>query len=142
MTSLDNLKKTALPTGLFFLLSLPQVYGQSNKLVRSNRGECPDHKVRLLHTVAFFVLMYISMKYNNEAGKTQKQLVKCSMYGALLFFLFSSTELFALTDHLVGMVSPGVKGKMGEEGCPTVTGVVVHTLVFWLVTSWIATLGE
>lgn len=142
MTLLDNLKSTALPTGLFFLLSLPQVYGQTNKLVGSNRGECPDHKTRLLHTVAFFVLIYLSMKYRSDGQKTHQQLVACSLRAALLFFFFSSTELFSLTDNLVGRVTPSFRGRMGVESCPTPTGVVVHSLIFWLVLSWVVNYNE
>jgi hypothetical protein len=142
MTLLDNLKSTALPTGLFFALSLPQVYGQTNKLVGSDRGACPDHKTRLLHTVAFFALIYLSMKHYGNGEKTPHQLVACSLRAALLLFFFSSTEMFSLTDNLVGRVTPSFRGRMGGDNCPTPTGVVVHSLIFWLVLSWLVNFRE
>ena len=141
MPMLDNLKKTALPAGMFMLLSLPQVYGKTNDLLKTNGDNCPTFKTRLLHTLAFFVLSYLSAKFYGEK-MSQNKMIRCALCSALMFFLLSSPELYQLTGSLMGNVSNDFASKMGDNNCPTLTGVLVHTAVFALVLSWVMTLKD
>ena len=136
---LDNLKKTALPAGMFMLLSLPQVYGKTNNMFNTGGENCPTFKTRLLHTLAFFVLSFLSIKFYGEK-MSQNKMISCSLCSALMFFLLSSPELYQLTGSLIGQVDSEFSSKMGTNNCPTLTGVLVHTAVFSLVLSWVMTL--
>lgn len=142
MTMLDNLKKTALPAGMFLLLSLPQVYGHTNGFLKTDGDNCPTFKTRLLHTLAFFVLSFLSMKYYGEEKMSKNKMIRFSMCGALMFFLLSSPELYKLTGSLVGRVNDGFANRMGDSECPSFTGVLVHTAVFALTLSWVMTLKD
>mgnify|MGYP006146752089 CR=1 FL=1 len=141
MPMLDNLKKTALPAGMFMLLSLPQVYGKTNDLFKTGGENCPTFKTRLLHTLAFFVLSYLSVKFYGEKI-SQNKMVRYALCSALLFFLLSSPELYQLTGSLMGNVNSEFSAKMGQSNCPTLTGVLVHTAAFSLVLSWVMTLKD
>lgn len=141
MQLLNNLKKTALPAGMFLALSLPQVYGKTNGLLGAGSDDCPTYKTRLLHTVAFFVLTYISMKVNGEK-MSKNQMTKYSLYGALMFFFLSSNAMYSLTGSLVSNANSGWGERMGDAACPTLTGVLVHTAVFALMLSWVMTLKD
>lgn len=48
---------------------------------------------------------------------------KYSLYSALLFFVFSSPEMYKLTTHIL---------PTSNNGCPTSVGLFVHTIVFML----------
>ena len=51
-----------------------------------------------------------------------------SIMSALIFFLISSPELYKITSGLLG------KWIAGPTGCPTAMGLVLHTIVFFLIT--------
>lgn len=126
-------KKTLVPTVLFAGLSLPQVYGKTNSLLKAD-GECPTYKTKLLHTLVFFVLCYLAYtQMNDDDKRTKKEMVKCCLCGALTFFLLSSTEMYRLTSSVVG--------ALAEDGCPTLMGVGAHSVVFALLTSWMMKLS-
>lgn len=141
MQLVNNLKKTALPTGLFVLLSLPQVYGRTNNMLGANGADCPEYKTRILHTVSFFVLTYLSAKFYGQP-MSKKQMLRCSLVGALMFFFLSSTELYSVTGSLVGRVNNNLGQRMGPETCPTLVGVAVHAIVFNLVLNWVMSLKD
>jgi len=130
----NNLRKAAWPTGLFLVLSLPQAYGQTNKLFR-NDGNCPTFKTKLLHTLLFFIITYISIKSNNDKNLSDSVLIDQSIYATLVFFFLSSTEMYSLTKNLTGGIK--LNSKLGESSCPTFTAVFIHTILFYLLISWI-----
>ena len=134
MTLIDNLKNTVVPAGLFFVLTLPQAYEQSGKMFGYTSDTCQPFKTRLLHAVAFFVLMYFTTKnFGDDRDKSYDQLMKYCLYATLLFFVFSSKELFQLTSNFTS--------KTESSACPSdMTGVAIHTLLFWVALSWVTTL--
>lgn len=130
MNLVNNLKQVAVPAGVFLALNLPQVYQSSGALsgFPGVPAGCPSAQTRLLHTVAFFAVTYLINKYHKK-GSDNKQMLRYSLYGALMFFILSSPELYSVTDSLVRSV---VNVDMGSVGCPNLTGVLVHTLLFAL----------
>lgn len=56
---------------------------------------------------------------------TQKK-VMISLFSALLFLLISSPFMYKLTNSVFA-------GKLASNGCPNWYGLVLHTLVFFLV---------
>lgn len=106
---------------VFLGVSLPQVYQQTNQLVKAN-GSCPNYKSKLLHVFVFFVLSLVVMQLSCKSDKTLSDQVKYSLYGSLLYFFLSSNEMYALTTNFVNDLS--------VDGCPTMKGVFVHTVVY------------
>lgn len=103
---------------LFILVSLPATYNLTNSLgLNTYSMGCPTYNGLILHTFVFFLLTYLSM-WNSNASAGLK--VKYSLWGSLLFFLISSPAMYSLTSSLFGDAS----------GCPTVTGIVLHSLVY------------
>ena len=102
---------------LFIIVSLPQTY----KLINSYEFGCPTNNGLLLHALVFFVLSFLSMWTSNASTGLK---IKFSIYGTLLYYLISSPAAFSLTGSIFG---PSVATA---NGCPTVTGVILHALVY------------
>lgn len=112
----------------FIVVSLPQVYSLTDKLsgLDLEIADCPTHVGHLAHTLVFFLLilaiMYAMSKYTNKLnGPSVGQMVKYSIYSALIFYLISNAELYALTSEIfTGTIS----------GCPSISAVLAHSVVF------------
>lgn len=52
---------------------------------------------------------------------------KVSFQAALLFFLIANPVIFQLTNKLLG-------GWVADGGCPTAAGLILHTVVYGLLT--------
>lgn len=57
------------------------------------------------------------------------QEIKASVMAAVLFLVISSPHLYKLTHGLVGN-----QLALAVNGCPTTAGLLVHTVVFGIVT--------
>jgi len=57
------------------------------------------------------------------------QEVKASVVAAVLFLVISSPQLYKLTHSVVGN-----QLALAVNGCPTTAGLLVHTVVFGVVT--------
>lgn len=119
----NNLYHAGMGAAMFMLVSLPQLYGKTNSLVYDD-GSCPTYKSKLLHTLAFFALVVLVMKYIGKSDKPLALLCKYALFGSLLFFVMSSNEAYKLTNSLY----PG----LADNGCPSMTGICVHTILFGL----------
>jgi hypothetical protein len=142
--SLVNNKKltySALSAVVFMAVSLPQTYqgveDLSNKglsylpgtmEVDTVVGNCPTPSGKFLHTGIFFVVLYFLMKWLNKSDLSDGLIAKYSFYTALIFFLLSSSDTYALTSR-----GPSLNDLVGVDGCPTKKGVLVHGLVFLVV---------
>lgn len=116
-----NLRCAGLGAALFLVTSLPQLYSQTHRYAVSTTGlsNCPNHKSKLLHMLLFFVLNLAVIRYFNDMSWEAS--IKYAIYGSLLFFFLSSTEMYMLTDTAV---------DTSTAGCPSMTGVVVHAVVY------------
>lgn len=54
---------------------------------------------------------------------------KYSFYSALVFFLVANPEIYKITQKLFGSLF----SIAGEAGCPTATGLLLHTILFFFV---------
>ncbi|ARF10059.1 hypothetical protein Indivirus_11_3 [Indivirus ILV1] len=110
---------------LFILVTLPQTYKLTSSLTSLNLynpdTECPTNLGLILHTLVFFVLTYLSM-WNAPHSAGLK--LKFSIYGTLIFYLISSPAMFSLMNSILGnkVATP--------SGCPTMTGILLHSLVY------------
>jgi hypothetical protein len=111
---------------LFVIVSLPSVYNLTNSSgLDTTSGPCPTSVGKLLHTLVFFLLLFLLMKYFTlkKSGKTDGLMAKYAFYSALIFFLLSSPEVYSVTRSLYS-------GIADSNGCPTLVGIMVHGLVF------------
>ncbi len=110
---------------LFALMSLPQLYERSNKYFEAP-GNCPSYKSKLLHSLVFVALAWLCMKYVIKSEGNNALLLRYAVYAGLLFFFVSSDEFYMFTRTFNASLADAA-------GCPTVSGLVVHTVVYWLV---------
>ena len=61
-------------------------------------------------------------------GKKQETKFLTSLMAGLIFFLIACPEMFQLTRRIFG------EAIASPTGCPSTTGVALHSLVFFLVT--------
>ena len=109
---------------LFALINLPVTYGLTNQYVDQgivDETGCPTSKGILIHTVVFLVLSFLTMGNPFEDMMLK---AKYSIYGSLLFFLFSNPVAYSVTSQL----SSGVTAS--ANGCQTNIGVLVHSVVY------------
>lgn len=123
---------SAIAAAIFILVSLPQVYGQTDRLVNTYENGCPTHSGKFLHAAVFFGLVFALMKlgarlkWSGMEEKSDALHAKYAFYATLLFFVLASSDAYYLSGRLWGGLASG-------SGCPNVTGVVVHGLVFMAV---------
>ena len=111
---------------IFLAVSLPYVYDKTNSVLFSSPGTCPTYKSKLLHAVLFVAIAFLVMKYLVDVSGSNGMLLRYAIYGALVFFLVSSTEMYTLTHGIYD-------GITVDNGCPTLTAVVIHTVVYFLI---------
>ena len=61
-------------------------------------------------------------------GKKQEEKFMISLMSAAIFYIIANPETFKLVSKLLG------GWVAGPQGCPTLMGLVVHTIVFFLIT--------
>ena len=111
---------------MFALVNWPTTYGFTSGLTGLDLVEmgtgCPTYLGKIVHALVFFVGTFLSMgdPYQNTGVK-----LKHTTYGSLIFYLVSSTAMFALVGSIMGSAYADV------NGCPTVAGVLLHTVVYF-----------
>ena len=118
----------AVVSALFFVaVSLPDTYKQTNRLTNTIDNNCPTATGKFIHTAVFFILNFVMMKiaesYKEKGHLSNGLIAKYAFSGALLFFMVSSSDTYLLTSQLFGE-------QIGSAGCPTMTGILVHGVVF------------
>lgn len=104
------------------------VLGNSNLIAVEG---CPTTIGLFLHSLVFFLVQYLVMWYFDSRKPVDQQIsktlmAKYSFYGTLLFFIASNPETYKLV-NMIGL------GKLGTSaGCPNVGGLLLHTVVFFL----------
>lgn len=111
---------------LFALVNLPQVYKVTDSILPINlfnkETMCPTNVGLLTHALVFFALTFLSMRGAGYVSDGVK--LKHSLYGTLIFYLISSPAMYSLVGSIFG------SSVASSAGCPTVMGVVLHSLVF------------
>lgn len=122
-TLVDKVSISFFSAILFALISLPQTYQLTKKLlgIKTIKNGCPTFVGHVLHTIVFFIVSYLSMG-GDRIDPLLK--VKFSLYGTLIFYFLSSPAIYAIVGNLFGTSS--------RNGCPSVTGVILHAFVYML----------
>ncbi len=139
-TSNDKWTVSIISGLLFLLVSSPYAYGLSENisgrigLVLSDKNGCPNLAGLLVHAGVFTLLLRGLMSKSTSSAcvkpYTSKDKWIVSMIGGLLFLLISSPFLYEAVDALTSTF--GLK-IAGDQGCPNLAGLILHTSVFILV---------
>lgn len=126
MTTLAEKFRISLGSAILFLgINLPQTYSLTNSILPFNlvntTTNCPTATGLLIHLAVFFISTFLSMgnPYDNTWIK-----VKHSLYGSLIFFFLSNPTFFSLLNSLMG------NQFAGANGCPTLLGVIISTILY------------
>ena len=114
---------------LFLGVNLGYTYRVTDQIFRGvtlfdNTTNCPSLLGKLVHTLVFLVLTFLSM--GNPSVDTSIKL-KHTLYGTLIFYSISSPAMYALVGSILGT------RFADQNGCPTIYGVFVHSIVYFLV---------
>lgn len=116
-------------TALFFIMSLPGLYNKTNSYYApTDVSSCPTYKSKILHTVIFFILAILAMKYVVKSTLPTETIVKNAVYATLLFFFVSSAELHSLTQAICNSFT---SVPHTVTGCPKMSGVVLHSALYY-----------
>ena len=110
---------------LFLILNLPQTYQAVNNIlgniVYNEQTKCPTNVGLIVHTLVFFAITYLGM---GKSSINRGIKFKHSLYGTLIFYLIASPALFSVVGTLLG------DWVSNKDGCPTIEGILLHSLVF------------
>lgn len=140
-TSADKWTSSFMVGILFLLISSPLMYQLTNAVtsslglvIASSKG-CPNLVGLALHTIVFIVILRLLMNKNNTSGcdtpYSSRDKWMVSLIGGLLFLLVSSPFLYEAVDSIL---QPTTGLNIANRGCPTTGGLVVHAVVYSLLT--------
>jgi hypothetical protein len=108
---------------MFLVINLPQTYKLTDKFFPGNllNNGCPTALGLLIHTLVFFGISFLTMGTSDKLDTGVK--IKHSLYGSLIFFFLSSPVMYKIVGKLINGVS-------NTLGCPTLFGIILHTIVY------------
>ena len=98
------------PHGLLFVLNI------YNKDIN-----CPTNLGLVINALLFFTISYLSMGSSSIEDGVK---IKHSLYGSLIFYLVSSPALYSVVGSILG------NNIASKDGCPSITGVLLHSIVY------------
>jgi hypothetical protein len=109
---------------LFLLFNSPQAYKLTSGFTKAKLYEngCPTNLGLIVHTIIFFLITYFFSMSKSSTDSGIK--LKHAVYGTLIYFFVSSPALYSFVSSILG------SGIATKEGCPTNTGLLVHTVVY------------
>ena len=110
---------------LFFVINYPDTYKFTTKITKLNlfdfNTQCPTLLGNMIHTIAFFILTFVSMQ--NPAINVGIKL-KHTIYGSLISFFISNPVTYSFISSILG------KQFANNNGCPTLAGIILHTIIY------------
>jgi hypothetical protein len=129
---------------LFAILSAPATYKLTSGIFLSITGSpladddgCPNVMGLVAHGLVYTGLVRLLMDHlpkcdlNKPYNNRDKWMA--SLMGGALFILVSSPFTYSLTNSLVVSIAGSQYNIADDNGCPQLSGLVIHTLVFGLV---------
>lgn len=116
---------------IFALCNSPRIYNLSNEFIKQdlyNKAiKCPTNIGLVVHALLFFIITFLSMGNifrNCKLPKNTGVKIKHSLYGTLIFYFLSSPAVYSLTNSFIG------NKYSSKNGCPTIEGIMVHSLIY------------
>lgn len=132
-TVFDKFIHTLIGTAILLLVANKGSYMLTEKLF-SNHGYiaingCPTATGHLVHAVIFFILVFSIMLIFNLFRNVNKNtvMIKSALICTLLFFIITNTEIYKITGSLTGGLTAD------QNGCATIWGLLLHTMLFFLI---------
>lgn len=123
----------------FGVISSPMVYRLTNQifaplgLATSDQDGCPTTLGLLVHGIVYTVVVRLTMdhlpKCDPRPGSSKDKWITSAMGGAL-FILVSSPMAYQITNSLVTAIAGSNNNIADADGCPRLSGLVIHTIVF------------
>lgn len=127
----------------FGIVSSPMMYKFTNGifgplgLTLSDSDGCPTTLGLLVHGLVYTALVRLAMeklpKCDPKPGSSRDKWITAAMGGAL-FILVSSPMAYQITNSLVTAVAGSDNNIADSDGCPRISGLVIHSAVFGAVT--------
>jgi len=124
---------------LFLLIASPFTYTITNTITKylgleiADPTGCPYLVGTIIHALVFILLVRILLNRDNSGclkPYTSKDKWTVSVIGGLLFILISSPFLYEAVNSLTSSLGFSVAEK---EGCPKISGLILHTLIFVII---------
>ena len=126
---------------LFCVVANPMLFKVVNEVVNkfaprntiSDESGCPKNVGSVVHALVFTLLLLVLKK---ASGLSKKAAVDTTAFivTSALFWLFSNPMSYKFVNHLFNKVLRLRLDISSPSGCPTQGGVVVHGVVFVVVT--------
>ena len=128
----DKLFYSLMALFVFVITSLPQLYNSTNKFTATFDGatNCPKPAGKFIHAILFYILLYVVTRIYERlrfgVGSFHSGLIaKYVLYATLLYLVLSSSESYQL--------SSSAFPELSVAGCPTIKGIITHSIVFLVV---------
>jgi len=142
----------SLSSSIFFLLlSTPTTYKITNSLFNrfnvTNKDiifdpitNCPTDFGHLIHTILFFIIIYLNMIMKNQFDTFDKKsltiLLKFALYGSLIYYFITNNATYRLTSKYINY------SIANDQGCPTHLGLLIHTIIYTIILMLVMYLPE
>ncbi len=112
---------------IFFIIMNKDTFALTNKYIGNwiMNGDCPTQSGFYFHTLVFIAIAFGTMMIRDQSNVKEK--LNISAFSGLLFYLIANPTTFKFVSNLLG------RWVADSTGCPTNTGVMLHSIVFILV---------
>jgi hypothetical protein len=140
-TSNDKWTVSIISGLLFLLVASPFTYSLTESVTRrvglniTDKAGCPNLAGLLIHALIYTMVLRLLMSKDENSSCMKKYTSKdkwiISMIGGLMFLLIGSPFLYEAVDALTSSFGLKIADSMG---CPNLAGVVLHSVIFMIVT--------
>ncbi len=126
-TLLDKIGISLRSAAVFAVVGMPQVYKITNNVFPGTVDVtgCPTFVGLIVHTIVFYLISFATMWL---APGTVNTKAWNSLQAAGLYAALNNSWTYRFTDRNIGQ-QIGLR-LADSRGCPTLTGVIVHALVY------------
>ncbi len=131
---MSKFTNTIINTGAFFLISLLETFGLTsniiNTLFEGNLKQCsgPTHFVQ---TIIFIIIIFAIVTLLNMFAFDNKRTIwyymKYAFYSGIVYYFMSNLGTYEISNIL----TPYINVFNGSNGCPTIPGLILHSIIFF-----------
>lgn len=122
MSSFNQKLRISVGSGILFaLMNSHQLLSYFGKHIISPNTKCLTDFGTIFQVLLFALVTFLSMRTSSIDTLTK---LKHTTYGALIFFFVSNPVTYRVTSSILG------RWIANATGCPTIYGILLHTLVY------------
>jgi len=130
---MSKFTNTAINTGAFFLISLPIISTLISNIF-SNFVEdikpCSG-SIHFIQTIIFIIIIFAIVTLLNMFAFDNKRTIwyymKYAFYSGVVYYFMSNLGTYEITN----MLTPDINVFNGGNGCPTIPGLLLHSVIFF-----------